>query len=167
LLSEAIEELRDRNDKPPVSSVPLSKTPVPLDLPIKYYIPEDYIVNPATRIQFYQKCADVYDVHGIEEIIVEMKDRFGTLPEPVENLLYAVELKLLARRAKVESIVTQEKEIIVYFQKGKVLHDTLLRRDLSENVKIGGRQIRINIFGRDGEWQRILKKIMEIESETE
>ncbi len=167
LLSEAIEELRDRKDKPPVSSVPLSKTPVPLDLPIKYYIPEDYIVNPATRIQFYQKCADVYDVHGIEEIIVEMKDRFGTLPEPVDNLLYAVELKLLARRAKVESIVTQEKEIIVYFQKGKVLHDTLLRRDLSENVKIGGRQIRINIFGRDGEWQRILKKIMEIESETE
>lgn len=167
LLSEAIDELRDKKNKTPVDSVPLSKISIPLDLPIKYYIPEDYIMNPATRIQFYQKCADVYDIHGIEAIAVEMKDRFGVLPEPVYNLLFAVELKLLARHAKVESIVTQEKEIVVYFKKGKTLHDTLLRHGLGENVKVGGRQIRLNIYGHDGQWQQVLKNILEIECEKE
>ena len=164
LLSEAIEELRNRRDKVPVDTVPLSKISIQLDLPMKYYIPEDYISNPATRIQFYQKLAGVYDVHGIEEIATELKDRFGILPDVVKDLLYAVEIKLLARCAEVESIVTQEKQIIIHFRKGKVLNEFPLQQKYGSYVKIGSRQIRLNVQDHEQKWKQLLKAILENES---
>jgi hypothetical protein len=55
----------------------------------------------------------VEHIEEVGDIAREFQDRFGPLPEPVENLLYIVKIKVLATRAKVSSISTQGRQIVI------------------------------------------------------
>jgi transcription-repair coupling factor (superfamily II helicase) len=166
MLSEAIDELRSNRKKDKEYETQLSKYTIPVDLPMKYYIPENYIVDTASRIRFYQRLANVHDISDISEISGELKDRFGTLPDAVINLLFAVEIRLLAGLAQVESILTKDKHIVVLFSKGKSLSTVHSKRGYIHSVKVGGRQIRLSASDTDCNWRQILKAILDVEVEN-
>ena len=48
----------------------------------------------------------------------ELRDRFGPLPEPVQTLLYVVRVRALAREAGVQSIQTEDGQIVVRMVQG-------------------------------------------------
>jgi transcription-repair coupling factor (superfamily II helicase) len=52
----------------------------------------------------YRRLNDVEDSQGIEEFAAELIDRFGKLPEPTENLLRVIEIKLNAKKACIAKI---------------------------------------------------------------
>ena len=59
----------------------------------------------ASRLSIYQRAARIQERHEAPELAEELKDRFGLLPEEVENLLRVAELRALASRLGVESIL--------------------------------------------------------------
>jgi len=52
-------------------------------------------------------------IEEVADVAQEFKDRFGALLQPVENPLYMVRIKVLAMRAKVSSISTRGKQIVI------------------------------------------------------
>jgi transcription-repair coupling factor (superfamily II helicase) len=134
LLAEAVEELKassanlsleERVTEPVMSSskdeggirksviVGEQKELPNISLPLDAHIPEEYVFNLNTRLSLYHKLAKVEHVEEVEDITREFQDRFGPLPEPVENLLYIVKIKVLATKAKVSSISTQGRHIVI------------------------------------------------------
>jgi transcription-repair coupling factor (superfamily II helicase) len=77
------------------------------------YIPEDYVEDLNTRIALYQKLVKLEKVAGIDALKQEFSDRFGVPPKEVENLLYAVKIKLLASRVHIESVGLDEGNIVL------------------------------------------------------
>src|SRR5581483_6819007 len=67
-----------------------------IDLPIVSQIPEEYVSDIALRLRLYRRLADVNDERQINELVREFQDRFGPLPDQVENLFYVLRLKLAA-----------------------------------------------------------------------
>jgi transcription-repair coupling factor (superfamily II helicase) len=96
MIGDAVEHLR---------GVPIEEAPsVTFDLPITMYLPAEFIGSEPDRLTLYRRLAAVGSHTDLESITEEIRDRFGSLPGPVQNLLRSVRLKLLAREAQVTAV---------------------------------------------------------------
>ena len=59
-------------------------------------LPNDYIPDVHTRLILYKRIANAADEHSLDEIQVELIDRFGLLPQPAKALIRTAEIKLKA-----------------------------------------------------------------------
>jgi transcription-repair coupling factor (superfamily II helicase) len=64
-----------------------SREPVRLDVNVDAYVPADYVPYEQAKIDVHRRVAGAYEVADVERLREELEDRFGPLPEPVENLL--------------------------------------------------------------------------------
>ncbi len=67
-----------------------------VDLHIPALIPGDYLPDVHARLILYKRIASAADQEELRDLQVEMIDRFGLLPPPVQNLFAITELKLKA-----------------------------------------------------------------------
>ena len=77
---------------------------VNIELPWRAYVPHDYIPGERLRIDAYRRLARIRDLDGLEEFRAELRDRYGPIPEPAENLIDLAELRLLAQVWQIEAI---------------------------------------------------------------
>ncbi len=80
---------------------------------IPAYIPETYLTEPSQRIPAYRQLAELTTVKELNELIRVWKDRFGRLPEEVDNLLRCTELKLQGHRAGCSSVEIKDHKLMV------------------------------------------------------
>src|SRR4029077_10468163 len=67
-----------------------------IDLQIPALIPENYVGDVHVRLTLYKRIANAKNEQELQELQVEMIDRFGLLPEQVKNLFRVTELRLQA-----------------------------------------------------------------------
>ncbi|MDH6112481.1 transcription-repair coupling factor (superfamily II helicase) [Kitasatospora sp. MAP12-15] len=77
---------------------------VKIELPVDAHVPHDYAPGERLRLQAYRSIAAVNSESDIEQVRAELADRYGKLPDPVENLLMVAALRLFARRCGVADI---------------------------------------------------------------
>jgi len=122
LLADAVNRIKKDDGGPGVEQVlpgQLLRPLVKIDLPLPVGIPEDYIQDRSVRLALYRRAANILKSSEINDLRAEFKDRFGSLPETVENLLLQLELKLLAETAGLESIFTQYGKLTLGYPEGK------------------------------------------------
>jgi transcription-repair coupling factor (superfamily II helicase) len=61
--------------------------PVRLDVNVDAYVPADYIPYEQAKIDVHRRVAGAVEVADVERLREELEDRFGPVPEPLENLL--------------------------------------------------------------------------------
>ncbi|HWX75158.1 MAG TPA: transcription-repair coupling factor, partial [Solirubrobacteraceae bacterium] len=61
--------------------------PVRLDVNVDAYVPSDYIAYEQAKIEVHRRIAGALEVAEVEELRVELEDRFGPVPRALENLL--------------------------------------------------------------------------------
>src|SRR6185437_5194212 len=61
--------------------------PVRLDVNVDAYVPADYIHYEQAKIDVHRRVAGALEVADVEQLREELEDRFGPVPEPLENLL--------------------------------------------------------------------------------
>jgi len=167
LLAEAVEELKAKQAGEVRKSVIAgeAKELPSIALPLDAHIPEEYVSNLNTRLSLYHRLARVWHIEEAADIAQEFKDRFGPLPEPVENLLYIVKIKVLAMRAKVSSVSTQGRQIAI---KPQTVDSPLkirgvrgvMSKYLDGAVKIGATQIKLDTRLMGDRWKVVLEEIL-------
>ncbi|MDH4261658.1 MAG: transcription-repair coupling factor [Spirochaetia bacterium] len=70
-----------------------------------YFIPDQYIPDIRQKMEFYKKLTSVTDLTEIENLISDMHDRFGEVPESVESMFMQEKLRLIGKTLKFEKIV--------------------------------------------------------------
>ncbi len=93
LLEDAVRELKGEQVRTRASAV--------VDLPVAMSIPVSYIADANLRMEVYRRVADAPDR---SEILAELEDRFGPVPESVESLVDVARLKALAEDHGVQSV---------------------------------------------------------------
>lgn len=78
-------------------------------------IPEHYVEDLGVRMNLYRRLADLTESRDIEKFAAEMIDRFGALPDEVNNLLEIAKIKLLCKRAGIDRVDAGPKGIIMGF----------------------------------------------------
>ncbi|UNS97432.1 transcription-repair coupling factor [Streptomyces tubbatahanensis] len=92
---------------------PVEETPpeVKIELPVDAHVPHDYAPGERLRLQAYRALASATTEEDIASVREELADRYGPLPEPVENLLLVAGLRMLARTVGVTDITLQGNNI--------------------------------------------------------
>ncbi|MFG3369919.1 transcription-repair coupling factor [Streptomyces sp. NPDC090032] len=84
---------------------------VKIELPVDAHVPHDYAPGERLRLQAYRAIASVNTEADVKAVREELTDRYGKLPEPVENLLLVAGLRMFARACGVGEIVLQGNNI--------------------------------------------------------
>lgn len=82
-----------------------------IELDIDAYIPQNYIEDELQKLEIYKKIASIQGERDYYDIQEEIEDRYGDLPESVQNLLEIALIKWEAHELKITSI-SQKKLII-------------------------------------------------------
>ncbi|MGC5364534.1 transcription-repair coupling factor [Streptomyces sp. DT24] len=104
MVGEAVADYRAALDGGTEEEPPLE---VKIELPVDAHVPHDYAPGERLRLQAYRSIASANSEEDIKAIREELTDRYGKLPEPVENLLMVAGLRMLARACGVGEIVLQ------------------------------------------------------------
>jgi transcription-repair coupling factor (superfamily II helicase) len=75
-----------------------------VNLHIPAIIPDDYLPDVHSRLIMYKSIANSQSSDELKEVKVEMIDRFGLLPAPINNLFDVTELKLKAQSLGIDKI---------------------------------------------------------------
>ena len=81
LLDDAVEQLRASGE-----GERADEAPVRLDVDVDAYLPADYIPFEAAKIDIHRRVAGARRPGDLRALRDELRDRFGPVPEPVENL---------------------------------------------------------------------------------
>lgn len=88
-----------------------------IDLQIPALIPNDFIPDVHNRLTLYKRIASAENIEALDELQVEMIDRFGLLPQPVKNLIEVTLLKIKARPLGIRKIEANAKGGRMEFEK--------------------------------------------------
>src|SRR6266511_2780512 len=97
LLAEAVAELSGERR--------VAARPVRVDARVDAYVPAEYIASEALKIDLHRRLALTEDEDELRELQAGTEDRFGPLPEPVENLFLIQEAKLKLARVGADYLV--------------------------------------------------------------
>ncbi|MFM6852490.1 MAG: TRCF domain-containing protein, partial [Sphingopyxis sp.] len=86
---------------------------ITVDAPI--LLPDDYIPDLPVRMGLYRRLNELDSRQEIDAFAAEMIDRFGPLPDPTQNLLTLMEIKLNATRARIAKLDVGPKGALVGF----------------------------------------------------
>jgi transcription-repair coupling factor (superfamily II helicase) len=132
-----------------------------IDLPLAAYIPTDYVPDPGLRLRLYRRMATLDSLLEIDGMAEELADRFGSIPDPVNNLLYQLRVKALALRAGVAAVVNEAGQIKVRMPEALKMDRYRLQRYLGGTIRVSKTAIWMSRDIATFEWQVDLVQVLE------
>jgi transcription-repair coupling factor (superfamily II helicase) len=115
ILKEAIEELKIEHFQELYPDHEPTQKEVQIDTDLEILFPDTYINNVQERLSCYQSLNEVTNQSALDQLVVELKDRFGPLPTTSKALIQSVQLKWLATELHFEKVVLKKNKLICYF----------------------------------------------------
>ena len=124
ILDEAIQELKETEFKDLFAielseKVKLIVQDCVIETDLEILIPETYVASTSERLQLYASLDNIKDEEGLEKFSSSLKDRFGSLPDSVEQLINTVRLRWLGENLGFEKITLKNEKLRGYFISGK------------------------------------------------
>lgn len=106
LLNEAILEEKGETPKP--------RTECTVSLEYDAFIPESYIKFSSQRMGMYKRIAMISNEDDCDDIADELLDRYGEMPQSVDNLLRIALIRACAELCGVTQVIQQGNEVSIY-----------------------------------------------------
>ena len=126
LLDEAVSERSTEKKAPRAPEVFL-------DLDYSGFIPDKYIVESVEKMEVYKKIASVQNDEELAGINQELEDRYGPLPEEVQNLLAIADIRAMSKKLHISRIMERSGSIRVEFAFIRVINPDKVARLIVES----------------------------------
>ncbi len=118
MLEEAVNSLKSGK----IPALTAKSAPGPeIELGISAIIPEDYVGDVHTRLTLYKRIAHAPNKTALNELQVELIDRFGLLPAPIKHLFAITHLKHKAEKLGVLRIAASNQNIRIAFNENPAI----------------------------------------------
>lgn len=115
LLDEVVKEMQGTKVEKEVE--------IQIDMNISSFIPDEYIENSSQKIEIYQDIALARKEEDIQDVMDELIDRYGQIPEEVNNLIEIARIKQLCKEANIVKIMQRKEMAVFYFDTQKFKMD--------------------------------------------
>jgi len=120
--------------------------PVRLDVNVDAYVPADYVPYEQAKIEVHRRIAGALEVADVEGLREELEDRFGPVPEPLENLLALQRARIKFGEAGVRTVSFRGDRLAVTPVELDSVRAKRLRVELPEALYESGRsQVSIRV----------------------
>ena len=161
LLQEAVRELSPEQGQEASAPLPVISDLPRLELPLAARIPESYIPHLPSRLSVYQRLARARERKEVPELRDELQDRFGPVPQEVENLLRLADLRALAGGLGIQSIIASGEAILLALEAPVGGARVPLQRALGPSAVVGNQQIRLSMRRLGDHWLSRLSRLLE------
>ena len=118
--------------------------PPDMAIDVEMQLPGTYIEDTVERIALYRRIAESENVDALYSIRGELRERFGRLPDPVQNLLDAALVKALGQSLGIRSVVIKAGRVQADFLPEHVEHaGGKIIKGLSKALGETGRKVEI------------------------
>ncbi len=90
-----------------------------IEFPYDARLPEEYIGESSLRLEIYHRLGEALSFEEVEEILKELKDRFGPIPEQVIWLYHLTRIRIFAMMRNIILIKIEKFTFTTEWQKGK------------------------------------------------
>ncbi|HEY8934311.1 MAG TPA: transcription-repair coupling factor [Cyclobacteriaceae bacterium] len=120
ILDDAIQELKETDFKELFASELSAKTKVLvqdciIETDLEILIPDNYVNSTTERLQLYSRLDNIKDEDQLEKFSQEIKDRFGPIPDSVNELINSVRLRWLGEKLGFEKLSLKGEKMRAYF----------------------------------------------------
>lgn len=153
MLNKAVDDLKEgkviREEEP---------EDVAIELPLTAYIPDTYIVNSKDKINAYQKMSAADNMDYLTEIRDELVEDYGKMPTEVHNLFRMLEIKILAKQAKLVNVKSEDlgknkgKEIVLHLSSLVKVENIMNLLDYNDKWYVSGTRLRVKIEALGMHW---------------
>lgn len=84
-----------------------------VDVALDAYIPANYIPYEAARVDLHRRIASASSLEELAELREELRDRFGQVPESVENLIFLGEVRVTLQGLGAEALEVRHGRLVV------------------------------------------------------
>ncbi len=120
MLKETVEELRGQRFSD------FSEVEIKLDK--SAYIPPVYISDVSERFSFYKRLSNCATYDDIDIVAEELRDRFGPVPNEVNNVILLNKLRIKSSRKGIKTIISHENILaLVLLEQNTIKLDNLLK----------------------------------------
>ena len=152
MLEQAVEALK-RGKELSLDALTSKQTEVELRLPA--LLPDDYIHDVNLRLSLYKRIATCSHSHELDEVKVELIDRFGLLPDATKNLFKVSEFRQRAQKLGISKIEVGPKGGAIEFDEQTSVDPVFLISLIQQQPNIykleGGNKLRFAIDNKDTE----------------
>jgi transcription-repair coupling factor (superfamily II helicase) len=117
ILDEAIQELKETDFKDLYKKETLAEfvKDCVVETDLEVLIPDDYINTMSERLNLYKELDSIETETSLMNFQAKLIDRFGPIPQQVDDLLNTIRLRWLAKSIGLEKIVLKSNQMIGYF----------------------------------------------------
>ena len=123
LLEQAVRELKGEELVDDVRAV--------VNLRVDLKIDASYVPEMNQRLMIYRKIADARSDDELDQVLIELRDRYGPVPETVEHLEQYGRIRIMADRLGIEAVDREAQTVVVKFRpdnhSGRLNVERLLR----------------------------------------
>ncbi|WP_076419750.1 transcription-repair coupling factor [Colwellia sp. UCD-KL20] len=101
MLDQAVASLKDGKE---LSLDQVMRNQTEIELRVPALLPDDYIFDISLRLSIYKRIASCKNKQDLDDIQIELIDRFGLLPQPAKNLVHVAKLRLKAQKIGISRI---------------------------------------------------------------
>jgi transcription-repair coupling factor (superfamily II helicase) len=120
ILDEAVQELKE-NEFRKLFEVDFEqvaeslKVDCTIETDLRVLIPEEYVTSISERLALYTRLDEIEDVETLATFIKEIKDRFGDLPQEVNDMIELVKCRWKAQVLGIEKILLKNNNLKFHF----------------------------------------------------
>jgi transcription-repair coupling factor (superfamily II helicase) len=101
-----------------------------ITLMVSALIPESYIEESDVRVAFYRKLSEAGSSDEVDDVVRELEDRFGPMPDETRELCGISLIRIWAQESEYDRVTVREKTIELFKKEKK----TILRREIVEKM---------------------------------
>src|SRR3954453_21417461 len=132
MLDEAVAALAGTSDEE-------APEPVRIDVPVDAYVPGEYVPYEAAKIEIHRRVSGAREIADLIVLREELEDRFGPVPEPLENLIQLQDARIKLGRAGAPAVGFSQGRLRVSPIELDSHGAKALRADLPEAISESGR----------------------------
>jgi transcription-repair coupling factor (superfamily II helicase) len=152
LLEETVRELKGEEPEEEAPSVTI-------DLPVEVAIPDHYVQDQNLRMGIYRRLGSGSEPSGV--VLEELNDRFGPPPDSVRRLAGLADLKRLAERLRVQSIVGRRGKLVIRMRRDARIDVPELIRFVSDHPSASFSPSGVLAVPMvDGDWLRLAEETL-------
>jgi len=151
LLRHAVEALQGK----PVVDSPAQIT---VSLPVAAYLPPSYVSDERLRLRCYQDLAACVSESELDVKARGLVDRFGAMPQPAEDLVYSLRVRLLAAACGALAVEQEGGAVVIRLPLGHGLDLVATAHQFRQTVTASPTRLRVDV--RRPDWRETLPRVL-------
>jgi transcription-repair coupling factor (superfamily II helicase) len=134
ILQESVQKLQEDTLPEHLLNRRLPPVDATVELELEIFIPDDYIQSGNEKVLIYHRLLNLDSLVSIDNLLKELRDRFGPPPPPVLNLIEMVKIKKLAGQHFIKQVKIHKHQMILTLDEQISEQDFFIEQELPRYI---------------------------------